>query len=198
MKQPDKEEYAAKREQLQMLMALAALDQIDLRFADETGFSLVPYLPYAWLAKGVQTGIPSATRKVLNVFALLSTDHRLTSYPTKGRVNSEFIINCLEDFLGKIKKPTVVVLDQASWHTSQLVKTQINRWQQHGLYLFLLPKYSPQLNPIEILWRFIKYKWLKPKDYLNRDTLYQAVCHILTHFGSKYSINFSKNFDMLI
>lgn len=179
-------------------MALSALGHIDLRFADETGFSLVPYLPYAWLPKGRQIGIPCATRKVLNVFALLSLDQRLTSYPTKDRINSEFIINCLEDFVGKIRKPTVVVLDQAPWHTSQLVKLQLDRWQQQGLYLFLLPKYSPQLNAIEILWRFIKYKWLKPKDYLNANSLHNAVCDILTQFGAKYSINFSMNFDMLV
>lgn len=174
------------------------MDRIDLRYADEVGFSLVPYLPYAWLPTGVQTGIPSATRKVLNVFALMSLDQKLTSYPTKGRINSEFVINCLEDFVSKIKKPTVVVLDQASWHTSQLVKLQINRWQEKGMYLFLLPKYSPQLNAIEILWRFIKYKWLRPKDYNDHDSLFKAVCNILANFGTKFSINFSKNFDMLI
>ena len=194
MKQPDEEEYAAKRETLKHLIALFNSGHIDLRFADETGFSLVPYVPYGWLPKGKQTGIPSAHRKVLNVFGLMSLDQQLTSYPTKGRVNSEFIISCLDDFAKTIKKPTVVVLDQAAWHTSQLVRTQINRWQNQELYLFLLPKYSPQLNAIEILWRFIKYKWLKPKDYSDKESLYDAVCYILTKFGSDFSINFSMNF----
>lgn len=174
-----------------------ALDEIDLRFGDETGFSLLPNIPYGWLPKGCQTGIPAAKKRVLNVFALMSLDQQLSSYPTKGRIDSEYIINCLEDFVQNMKKTTVVVLDQASWHTSQLVKNQLQRWQQKGLYIFLLPTYSPHLNAIEILWRFIKYQWLQPQDYQNPQTLQKAIYNILTSFGNRYSINFSKNFDML-
>lgn len=179
------------------MIALDALGQIDLRFGDETGFSLLPYIPYGWLPKGQQRGIPAANKRVLNVFGLMSLGQQLTSYPTNGRINSEYIINCLEDFVDGIKKPTVVVLDQASWHTSQLVKNQLNRWQEKGLFIFLLPTYSPHLNAIEILWRFIKYHWLEPKHYLSAESLQEAVFNILKQFGSGYTINFSKNFDML-
>jgi transposase len=38
-------------------------------------------------------------------------------------------------------------------------------WREKGLSLFFLPTYSPELNLIEILWRFIKYQWLEIDAY---------------------------------
>ena len=38
-------------------------------------------------------------------------------------------------------------------------------WAERHLEIFELPSYSPELNLIEILWRFIKYEWLDVKAY---------------------------------
>jgi hypothetical protein len=48
-------------------------------------------------------------------------------------------------------------------------------WEQKGLKIFFLPTYSPQLNKIEILWRFIKYEWLRPSAYGSYLSLVKAV-----------------------
>ena len=44
---------------------------------------------------------------------------------------------------------TVIVLDNASVHRSNLSQQQQQRWQQQGLLLFFLPPYSPQMNRSE-------------------------------------------------
>jgi hypothetical protein len=59
-----------------------------------------------------------------------------------------------------------------------------------GLILKFLPAYSPELNLIEILWRFIKYRWLPFSAYLNFNTFVAAVEEILVQVGSKYTIEF--------
>jgi hypothetical protein len=41
---------------------------------------------------------------------------------------------------------------------------------------------------IEILWRFIKYQGLEPKDYESLDTLFAAVESILRNYGTDYAI----------
>ncbi len=56
--------------------------------------------------------------------------------------------------------------------------------------LYYLPGYSPELNLIEILWRFIKYGWLPFSAYLNFQTLVEAVEDILMKGGSQYKITF--------
>ncbi|MCI5223724.1 MAG: hypothetical protein D3924_13905 [Candidatus Electrothrix sp. AR4] len=45
---------------------------------------------------------------------------------------------------------------------------------------------------IEILWRKMKYEWLKPKDYDNLKTLREALEKILVGFGRDFSINFKE------
>lgn len=194
-KQPDAEEYATKKQRLKALVCLAALGYIDLRFADETGFSMVSNVPYGWLPVGQQTGIMSSKRHLMNVFGLMSLKQELVTYSCYQSINASFIERCLDDFAKTITKPTVVVLDQASWHTAKRIEQKRSQWEASNLFLFFLPPYSPHLNAIEILWRQIKYRWLKPKDYLSPQTLKQAIFNIFRNFGSaQFAINFSMNF----
>ncbi|WP_286817950.1 transposase [Desulfobacter sp. UBA2225] len=44
-------------------------------------------------------------------------------------------------------------------------KSQIGTWEERGLFLYFIPKYSPQLNLIEILWKHIRYFWLSTSAY---------------------------------
>jgi transposase len=128
--------------------------------------------------------------KRLNVFALMSLDNQLAAYPTEQTTTGAFIAECIENFLTTINKPTVIILDNAPIHRCQPLYERLQDWQSKDLYVFFLPKYSPHLNAIEILWRKIKYEWLKPLHYRTWGTLTKAVKTILTHFGTDYRINF--------
>ena len=179
------------------MLALNAFGHIDLRFADETGFSMLPNIPYGWLPKGRQTGILADNKRVLNLFGLMSLQQELTTYPTTKSINADFIIKCLDDFASDLKKITIVVLDQAPWHRAASVKKKVKEWEKKNLFLFFLPRYSPHLNAIEILWRKMKYRWLKPKDFLAPNILKQAIFNLLEKFGTQFCINFSMNFSLL-
>jgi transposase len=50
-------------------------------------------------------------------------------------------------------KATIIVIDNFASHRSRLVKDKAN---ELGLYLVFLPPYSPDLNPIEFIWKSIK------------------------------------------
>jgi transposase len=168
--------------------------KIALYFSDEVGFSQQPYLPYGWQKKGATGSIFAPRRgKRLNVFGLMSLDNCLRVYPSEENLTAEFIVDSLNDFLGKAHGlPVVVVMDNGPIHHAQVVKQKISEWEEKGLFLFFLPTYSPHLNPIEILWRFIKYKWLHKKDYTSWTTLKKAILTIIKHFGSTYTIDFKK------
>lgn len=56
-------------------------------------------------------------------------------------------------------------------------------------YIFNLPPYSPHLNIIEILWRKMKYEWLKPEDYGSFEKLTESIKEILSQLGAEYKIN---------
>lgn len=85
-------------------------------------------------------------------------NNELDSYIFEYAIDSKIIISCIDKFSQSLKKDTVLVMDQASIHTAKKIKEQEEKWKEKGLSIFLLPTYSPQLNLIEILWRFIKYK----------------------------------------
>jgi len=194
-KKQDPAEYAKKVERMKLLWKLYQAQQIDLVFGDESGFQLVPYLPYGWQPIGEWTRIHPRKGKRLSVFGLLYADNRLVCYPTQDRVNADFIIQSIDHFVSKIDRPTVLILDNASIHHAQKMMDKRRQWEEQDLFIFFLPRYSPHLNRIETLWRKIKYEWLKPQNYHSWETLTKAVKNILASFGSdQYDINFSDPF----
>ena len=51
--------------------------------------------------------------------------------------------------------------------------------------------YSPQLNLIETLWRFMKYEWIKKEAYSSWKNLVEYVEKILKDFDTEYTINWA-------
>ena len=84
---------------------------------------------------------------------------------------------CFDEFSEIITKKTVVIFDNSSSHTSEKFMKNIEKWEKKGLFVKYLPPYSPELNPIEILWRFIKYLWLPFSAYTSfRNLVEEKVC----------------------
>lgn len=181
---------------MKMLWQLYETGQIDLFFADEAGFQRVPSIPYGWQPIGERIRIVPQKGKTLSIFGLLSPDNELTCYPTEQMTNADFIIQCIDDFVThKIKRPSVIILDNAPIHRANKMMIKRKEWENKDLFLFFLPKYTPHLNRIETLWRKVKYEWLKPRHYKSWRSLTNAVKNILASFGSDlYDIKFSKPF----
>ena len=192
--EPAPEIYKLKKELLTKLMGLEDQEQIDLFFSDETGFSLTPSIPYGWIPTGEDRTIRSEHKKVCNFLGFLSRKGKLKVFSTPQNINSDFVIECFDEIAEDLKKPTVLVLDNAPWHVSQKVKDKEQEWNEKNLYLFYLPVYSPHLNLIENLWRKIKYEWLKAKDYLSAESLKEALFNIVEQYDNEFSINLSMNF----
>jgi len=174
------------------LLQLEEQGYLRIYYGDESGFSLDPSIPYGWQPKGQYIKIIPKKSQRLNVFGLLSKGNDLQAYSSTDAINSDLIIAFIDDFAENITQKTVIVLDNAPIHHSETFKDKIDEWQQKDLYIFFLPTYSPHLNLIETLWRKIKYEWLKPKDYLNFDTLTNAVENIVLEVGKKHKINFGE------
>jgi transposase len=80
----------------------------------------------------------------------------------------------------------MLVMDNALIHTSKVFQDQIPKWEQQGLDIFYLPEFSPELNLIEILWRFMKYEWIEFWAYTSWNHLVTYVEEVIKTFGSKY------------
>lgn len=177
--------------EIQELKQQEQLGYIDLFFFDETGFDLTPTVPYAWQPVGKTIEVPSSRSPRINVLGFLNTNNQLESLIVKGSINSDVVIACFDSFSKIITKKTVVIIDNAPTHTSKAFNENIKKWEKKGLFIKRLPSYSPELNLIEILWRFIKYQWLPFSAYNSLKDLANEVENILKNVGKKFRINFA-------
>jgi transposase len=187
---PDPAEYQQKKQALHALQQQASQGILDLYYFDESGFCFTPYLPYAWQENGQTIRLESGPSKRLNVLGFLSKKNELHAYSRIGSVDSDVVVRCINDFCKDLDKKTVLVMDNSPIHTSETFQDNIVLWKEKGLDIFYLPKYSPELNPIEILWRFIKYEWIELDAYKSWTHLVNYVENVLQNFGEKYKIIF--------
>jgi len=187
---PDPAEYAQKKSELAELKQQAERGEIDLYYVDESGFCLIPYVPYAWQEKGVTIEIESGGKKRLNILGFLSREHGLVAYTTEENIDGDVVIAFFDTFISGLTRKTVVVMDNSRYHTSGAIEAKKAEWQSKNLEIFYLPKSSPQLNLIEILWRFMKYEWVEWWAYKGWDYLVKYIEMVICGYGTEYEINF--------
>jgi transposase len=189
--EPDPIEYKEKQAQLSELQRLEDIGEIDLYYLDETGFCLIPSVPYAWQNIGEYLSLKSRRSQRLNVLGIMNRKNNLNAYVSTQTINSDVVSACIDSFFPVVKRPTFIVFDRASIHTSDFIYDRLEEWKERGLHIFELPTYSPELNLIEILWRFIKYEWIEINAYSSWPALVSCVEKILKEFGENYVINFA-------
>jgi transposase len=190
---PTEDEYERGVSDLAELKGLAQDGEFDLVYFDASGFSLQPYIPYAWqdIGRDGTLRIPASHSMRINVFAFLNpTTQDLVAYEPIGPMTSSMLIDIMDDFCSLLTAPVVVALDNAPIHVSKAVMERRESWEKRGLTLYFIPRYSPELNLIEILWRKMKYEWLPSVAYVSMTALACAVHRILDSFGSEYRIEF--------
>jgi len=80
----------------------------------------------------------------------------------------------LKEFSKIIKQRKVlIVMDGAGWHKSDKLKYPEN------IRILIQPAYSPELNPIEKLWQYIKDHTIKNRVYKTLKELEDRVCRFL-------------------
>lgn len=155
------------------------------------GFSLALKPIKTWTPKGsgIQFEIPSRQGSCgrLNLIGALDFASRQLSYrDLQGSCDGEKCAAFLERLAEQATADTltVVVLDNAAFHKAKAVREKEVCWQAKGLYLRYLPPYSPQLSPIEGLWRVLKGFLLPRRCYPSLAELKKAVVSVLDLLGA--------------
>lgn len=124
-------------------------------FIDEAGVSLAMSYRYGWAPPGVKPIIlrPLRGRNVTLIGAIANDGPRALRR-VEGTVNGEEFILFLKETLGPTLNPgDIVVMDGPRVHRVKGVKEALAEFGATALYL---PAYSPELNPIEMTWSWIK------------------------------------------
>jgi len=168
---------------------------IDLWFLDQSGFA--PTLPtgYGWGRLGQRLVVPYEApqgRRVNVVGALApydSTGPRLvhqTRRKAEGRYDAAAHLAFVHRLAGEPTpgapraRPCVIVLDNYSVHHSHLVKEALPPLIAADVHFCYLPPDSPELNPIESVWRQVKYQDIPERSHPTDIALQAAVESALT------------------
>ncbi|CDS53405.1 Mobile element protein [Polaromonas sp. CG9_12] len=160
-----------------------------LAYLDEAGFSAVHPNRSAWTKIGLQHLIPAIRGKRLNVLAAMMSTGELESTQFTGSMNSEILIEFLNEISDKYTTPITFIIDNASVHRSKKVSKHMIELEKKGIKLYFLPPYSPELNRIEKLWQQMKYVWMSIKCR-TLEKLEADVSHILENFGQNFNLKF--------
>ena len=155
-------------EPFQVLYERMCRDEVRIIYLDEVHLHQDMEVGYTWSPVGKSNWVPSASPGLaarLNWFGAYNfTDGACfvcEDRKCKGDTTSQFLQQ-LAHWLGATDRQIVIIWDGASYHRSQKVRMEA---EALGFQLLPLPGYSPDLNPIEGLW-----KWL-------REAVTQHDCH---------------------
>ena len=134
----------------------ARREKAETYFADEAGVRSDHHSGTTWGKRG-QTPIVSGTgaRFGLNLISAVSARGHLRFMITKGRVTAAVFIEFLKRLLVNAAGTIFVIADGHPTHRAKMVERFVAD-QQGKLALFILPPYSPELNPDEYVWNDLK------------------------------------------
>lgn len=149
---------------LNPLIDRAKSDEIHLLFMDSAHPVMGVFLCALWCFKRIFIK-SSSGRKRLNILGAVNAITQNINFMTNETyINAETIIQ----FLYQLRiyyfdmKPIYIILDNARYQHCDLVRYVA--WQLN-IHLTFLPTYSPNLNVIERLWKFLKKKTLYARYY---------------------------------
>lgn len=143
------EEYPAIAQEAKRLGA-------EIWFGDESGLRSDYHAGTTWGRKG-QTPVVRSTgaRYRLNLLSAVNRRGRMRFMIEKSRLNAEVVCRFLDRLMVGSTRPVFLIWDGHPMHKSGKVADKVQSFKGK-LRLYLLPSYSPELNPGEGVWREVK------------------------------------------
>lgn len=153
-------------------------------FVDAAHFVQGAFLCCLWCLRRLYTRGASGRQRYSVLGAWNAVTHQLVSVTTAGTVSSDTMCQLLRQIaaLG-LRGPITLVLDNARYQRCALV---IDLAKNLNIHLEFLPSYSPNLNLIERLWKFIKRDVLYGRHYNSFTEFCAAIDGCLENIPTKH------------
>ena len=145
-------------------------------FQDEAGFGRINKPKYCWCEKGVRPSVPCHhIREYYYAFGAVEPRTGENFFLVLPQCNTV----CMNVFLRDLSKeyPNDIILlccDGAAWHKSGTLEIPEN------IVLFHIPPYTPEMNPIEQIWKEIRKRGFRNEVFASlakvMDRLYDTIC----------------------
>ena len=159
--------------QLEPRLDQARRGQRRVYFVDAAHFVFAPFLVCLWCATRLFVRAASGRKRYNVLGAFDAVAHRLIRVTNEGYINAESVCELLRSVAGAgVGLPITLVLDNARYQKCAVVQALSATLEIELLYL---PSYSPNLNLIERLWRFVRVESLNSTYHEKFDDFRAAI-----------------------
>jgi transposase len=154
-------------------------------FIDASHFVLAAFLGYLWCFTRIFIKSPSGRQRYNVLGALNAITLDLVTVTNDAYINAISVIELMKKIIEKcgVIIPITLVLDNAKYQKCAAVKEYADK---KGIELLYLPSYSPNLNLIERLWKFVKKKCLYCEYYDSFSKFKNAIDSCLDNICKKH------------
>ena len=154
---------------------------VRLMFQDEAGFGRISKPKYCWCSSGIRPEVPChhirEYRYAYGAIEPMTGEGFFLVLPYCNTV-------CMNVFLDKLSNKyandeILMVCDGASWHKSAAMVIPKN------ITLLNIPPYTPEMNPIEQIWREIRSKGFKNEIFQTLEKVVDRLCKTIKDLSSK-------------
>jgi transposase len=156
---------------------------------DAAHFVLAPFLGYLWSKARLWIKAPSGRQRLNVLGALNAVTHELVTVINDAYISSQSVCDLLWKIARlNLKTPVTLILDNARYQRAMIVQQLAAKLNIELLYL---PPYSPNLNIIERLWKFVKKQCLYSQYYSDFGCFKNAIvgCLRKTHSTHKSQLD---------
>lgn len=144
------------RQDYPAIAAQARKAKAHIWFGDESGLRSDYHAGTTWAPRGKTPVVKSTgARYRLNLLSAVNRRGKMRFMVEPGRLNAGVICRFIDRLMAGTRRPIFLIVDGHPMHKSGAVKKLVQSYQGR-LRLFLLPPYSPELNPDEGVWREVK------------------------------------------
>ncbi len=181
-----------RRRRTQWIKYRKGIDPERLVFIDETWTktNMAPLRGWAPRGHRLKAKVPRGRWKTMTFLAALRHDRIDAPWLLDGPIDGASFQSYVENALVPTLKPgDIVIMDNLSSHKGKAVRQAIRR---AGAKLFFLPKYSPDLNPIEQVFSKLKHL-LRKAACRTPETVCQAIGQLLDSYTPQECANYFQN-----
>ena len=130
-------------------------------YQDEAGFGRISKMSSCWAPQGIRPSIPSHyMREYRYCYGAVDAQTGDSFFLIAGGCNTEWT----NEFLRQVSQAypddyILLVMDNAIWHKSSTLEIPSN------IELAFIPPYTPEMNPIEQVWKEIRKRGFKKKAF---------------------------------
>src|SRR5262245_6856743 len=166
------------------VLAEARAGRRDVYFADGAHFVYAAFLGWLWCVARLFVRAASGRKRYNVLGAVHAVSHQLIRVANHTYLNAESVCDLLRALAAAgVGRPITVVLDNARYQKCALVQGLAKSLRIDLLYL---PGYSPNLNLIERVWRFVKKECLRAVYHATYEDFTGAIDHCLATLGTDH------------